>query len=285
MLCFMMSVQTEHGTRKNAFMKSDAQHDTDDSLRSHDEDQTAETGQIFLFPTGRGNRGKSFFTRWAVEEARNAGKEVIVADGDCTNQTLSAYFQDASAPPSADQVSITKWFEDLVQKQIESRKSLIVDFGAGDRTLKHVAHELSLVSFLQDLGIQPVAIHFVGPDTDDLAYLQSFETDSLFAPDATIVVFNQFCVPPHIPQATAFSDSIEESEVIQQILARGGDIVVMPILGCAHEIERRRISFIGATEGETKGSLPPLGLIDRQRTRMWRDNMKKAFAVVQHWLP
>ncbi|GAL98746.1 hypothetical protein AA0312_1682 [Acetobacter tropicalis NRIC 0312] len=285
MLCFMMSVQTDYRTRKNAFMKSDAQHDTDDSLLSHYENQRSVNSQIFLFPTGRGNRGKSFFTRWAVEEARNAGREVIVADGDCTNQTLATYFPDAFSPPSADQVSITKWFESLVQKQIESRKSLIVDFGAGDRTLKHVAHELSLVSFLQNFGVQPVAIHFVGPDTDDLAYLQSFETDSLFAPDATIIVFNQFCVPPHIPQATAFSDSIAESEIIRQILDRGGDIVVMPTLGCAHEIERRRISFIGAVEGQTKGSLPPLGLIDRQRTRMWRDNMKKAFATVQHWLP
>lgn len=281
----MMCVQTDHKTRKNAFMKSDAQHDTDESLLSHDEDQKVETGQIFLFPTGRGNRGKSFFTRWAVEEARNAGREVIVADGDCTNQTLATYFPDASSPASADHVTVTKWFEEQIETQIKSRKSLIVDFGAGDKTLKHVAHELSLVSFLKGQGIQLVAIHCVGPDSDDLAYLQSFETDSLFAPDATIIVFNQFCVPPHIPQATAFSDSIAESEIIQQILARSGDIVVMPTLGCAHEIERRRISFIGAVEGETKGSLPPLGLIDRQRTRMWRDNMKKAFATVQRWLP
>lgn len=244
-----------------------------------------ETSQIFLFPTGRGNRGKSFFTRWAVEEARNAGREVIVADGDCTNQTLSAYFPDASSPASADHVTVTKWFEEQIETQIKSRKSLIVDFGAGDKTLKHVAHELSLVSFLKGQGIQPVAIHCVGPDSDDLAYLQSFETDSLFAPDATIIVFNQFCVPPHIPQATAFSDSIAESEIIQQILARSGDIVVMPTLGCAHEIERRRISFMGAIDGETKDDLPPLGLIDRQRTTMWRDNMKKAFSEVQHWLP
>ncbi|OUI87892.1 hypothetical protein HK11_09050 [Acetobacter sp. DmW_043] len=280
-----MFVQTDHKTRKNTFMESDALHDTDDGRLSYDENQTVETGQIFLFPTGRGNRGKSFFTRWAVEEARNAGREVIVADGDCTNQTLATYFQDAYSPPSADQVSITKWFEGLVQKQIETRKSLIVDFGAGDRTLKHVAHELSLVSFLQNLGVQPVAIHFVGPDTDDLAYLQSFETDKLFAPDATIIVFNQFCVPPHIPQATAFSDSIEKSDIIRQILDRGSQIVVMPTLGCAHEIERRRLSFMRAIDGKTKDNLPPLGLIDRQRTRMWRDNMKKAFSEVQHWLP
>ncbi|WP_269151080.1 hypothetical protein [Acetobacter sicerae] len=42
---------------------------------------------------------------------------------------------------------------------------------------------------------------------------------------------------------------------------------------------------MGAIDGETKDDLPPLGLIDRQRTRMWLDNMKKAFSEVQRWLP
>ncbi|MEW9298634.1 hypothetical protein AB2M16_09625 [Acetobacter oryzifermentans] len=240
---------------------------------------------IFVFPLGRGNRGKTMFTRWAVEEAFNAGREVTVADGDCTNQTLSAYFKDVLSPSSADQVTVTKWFETLLEAQIEIRKSLIIDFGAGDRTLKHAAQDLSLVSLLKDCGITPVAIHFVGPDPDDLAYLQSFETDRLFVPDATIIVYNQFAIPSHIPQPAAFSESIAQSDVITQVLSRDGEIVVMPTLGCAHEIDRRRIGFIEAADGRTKGDLPPLSLFDRQRSRLWRDKMEKAFSDVTGWLP
>ncbi|MBN3868008.1 P-loop NTPase family protein [Gluconobacter kondonii] len=254
-------------------------------LLNEDEEHIGTRPPVFLFPTGRGNRGKTFFTRWVVEDARNMGREVIVADGDCTNQTLSAYFPDASSPSSADQVTVTKWFEELIEAQIKSRKSLIVDFGAGDRTLKHAAHDLSLDTFLSHHGIRPVVIHFVGPDPDDLASLHSFETGNLFAPAATIIVYNQFAIPPHVPPSAAFANSVAKSTVIQQILDRDGEIVVMPILGCAHEIERRRLGFIEAAEGQTKGDLPSLGLIDRQRVRLWQAEMKSRFSNVASWLP
>lgn len=258
---------------------------TEHDLSSEEDEHRGARLPVFLFPTGRGNRGKTLFTRWVVEDARNAGREVIVADGDCTNQTLSAYFPDASSPSSADQLTVTKWFEELIETQIKSRKSLIVDFGAGDRTLKHAAHDLLLDTFLNHCEIRPVLIHFVGPDPDDLAYVQSFETGSLFAPAATIIVYNQFAIPPHVPPSAAFADSVAESAVIQQILHRNGEIVAMPTLGCSHEIERRRLGFIDAADGQTNGDLSPLGLIDRQRVRLWQAEMKSRFSNVASWLP
>ena len=225
------------------------------------------------------------WSRFAAERAFNNGRALTLADADRTNQTLAAYFPDVVSPPSADPKTIAAWFDKLIEEHIERRRSLIVDFGGGDLVLKTVAKEIPLVTFIEEHGIMPVALYFVGPDPDDAAYLVSMERDKLFAPKATIIVFNEYSVPDHMPEAEAFDQTVFMHPVIAQVLDRGGEIVRMPTLRAAHEIDRRRLSFFDAADGKTKGGLPPLGLMDRQRTATWLRQMEESFATVRHWLP
>lgn len=161
----------------------------------------------FVVPLGRGTRGKTFLARWFVERAQEDGRSVVVADADRTNPTLSGYFEQVMRPPTADDRDVKAWLEQFIEQQIEERFTAIVDFGGGDLVLKGISRELGLAAFLESYGIQPVAVHLIGPDPDDLAYLRDVEAGA-FAPAATILVLNESLVPSHRTPAAAFEDTV-----------------------------------------------------------------------------
>src|ERR1700760_2601714 len=86
----------------------------------------------FIVPLGRGSRGKSWWARWAIERAQNQGREVVVADADRTNPTLSTYFEGVTAPLSADDRDVREWLAAFVEAQIEQRFTALLDLGGGD---------------------------------------------------------------------------------------------------------------------------------------------------------
>ena len=141
-----------------------------------------------VVPLGRGARGKSFLVRWMVERAQSQGRDIVVADADRTNATLSSFFDGVVTPPSADDRDVKEFLAQFIERQIEEKFSAVLDLGGGDLVLKQVARETQLVAFLSQHGITPVAIHCIGPDVDDLAYLQDVEQSGIFAPDATVLV-------------------------------------------------------------------------------------------------
>src|ERR1700680_1102801 len=90
-------------------------------------------------PLGRGSRGKTFVLRWMIERAQAAGRDVVVADLDRTNRTLSEFFEGVVSPPSADDRDALEFLSMLLERQIEERFSLAIDFGGGDLILKRMA--------------------------------------------------------------------------------------------------------------------------------------------------
>lgn len=234
---------------------------------------------------GRGARGKTFWTRWTVERAQSQGREVVVADADRTNATLSAYFQDVVSPPSADDRDVREWLNAFLEQQIERRFTAVLDLGGGDLILKRVARELRLVEFLGQYGIRPVAVHLLGADQDDLAYLQDVETGGVFAPDATILILNEALVPLHRTPVTAFRETVQSHPILAQTLTRGAKLVTLPRLEPASDIDLRRLTFAGAEAGEIGQGPGPLGPLKRQQVALWRRAMETAFAPVAEWLP
>lgn len=239
----------------------------------------------FIVPLGRGARGKTFWTRWAVERAHSEGREVEIADADRTNATLSAYFPNVISPPSGDDRDVGEWLKDLIDRQILERFTVVLDLGGGDLVLKRTARELELVNLLGQHGIRPVAVHLLGADQDDLAYLQDVETNGVFAPEATILILNQALVPLHRTPAAAFRETVQSHPILAQTLTRGAKLISLPRLEPAHDIDLRRLTFAGAEGGEVGRGSTPLGPIKRQQTAIWRRAMEAAFAPVAEWLP
>jgi len=235
-------------------------------------------------PLGRGNTGKTVLLRWVAERANNAGCFPAIADADRTNQTLSSYFDGVISPESADDLDMKEWLDALLEKQIESKMTVLLDLGGGDLVLKQHAAEMELVHFMHKHGVDVVAAHLIGPNLDDLAYLQSVEQGGTFAPERTILVLNEGLISGARSERGAF-EPIVQHRIFRDVVARGAKVVRMPRLGCLHEVENRRLSFAAAEAGQTKRELPPLGLTNRQRVAIWLRDMNAAFEPVADWLP
>ena len=247
--------------------------------------EPAAAGRPILFvPLGRGSTGKTVLLRWAAERAHNAGRYLVIADADRTNQTLAGYFESVNSPASTNDLDMHDWLDALVEKQIETRMTVLLDLGGGDQVLKQHAAEMELVPFMERNGVDVVAVHMIGPNLDDLAYLQSVEQGATFAPERTVLVLNEGLVSGGRSEERAF-DAIVDHAIFHEVMGRGAKTVRMPRLGCLHEVENRRLSFAAAQAGETKRGLPALGLTNRQRVANWLREMVTAFAPVAEWLP
>lgn len=237
-----------------------------------------------LVPLGRGSRGKTSFVRWAAERAQAHGRQVVIADMDRTNPTLRGFFSDVTAPEVANDLDVREWLAAFVEAQIEQRFTAFLDVGGGDMILKNVAREMDLTSFLAGHGIEPVAVHLIGPDRDDLAYLRDMEADGVFAPPATVLVLNEALVPANRAVRPAFQGVVDH-EIFRGVLARGGKAVWMPRLAAMHEVDNRRLTFSDAEAGKVKEGQAPLGPWNRQVVTKWRQHMEAAFADVADLLP
>jgi len=236
-----------------------------------------------VVPLGRGKTGKTTFTRWSAERAFNAGRPTVLADADRTNATLAAFFDHVVRPPSPDANRMKTWLNEILEVQIEQKFSMYLDLGGGDLILKEHARELGLVEMCQRYGVDPVAVHFLGSDQDDLAYLRDIERSGAFSPERTVIVFNQGILASHLSLTDAF-DALLDQEVYRKVAERGARTVFMPRLSCMAEIDRRRLLFDDAVAGRTKDG-KPFGLVNRQIVTMWLRAMDAAFADVKEWLP
>lgn len=231
-----------------------------------------------IFAVGRGGRGKTVAYRWMVDRALNRGRQIIVADADRTNQTLAAFFGNlVLSPPSAADDDMRPWLDTLLEQAIGHGKSLIVDLGGGDQLLKHAALELDLAGFLAENGVAPVVLHFVGADSDDLAYLRETERNGLLAPEKTAIVFNAGVVPAGISLDAAWAKH-EGDAALRAAIARGAQLVRMPRLACMTLLDDQRLRFTDANGGK-------LGLTNAQRVFMWLREMERSFEPIAAWLP
>lgn len=236
-----------------------------------------------ILPLGRGGHGKSLWARWMIDRAQSRGREIVVADADRTNPSLAAYFAGVLTPPSAGESDMEDWFAALCEQQALGGFNALIDLGGGDQLLKSIAGQMKLGPFIEALGIEPVAVHLIGPDLEDLTYLRDLEKDELFAPAATILVLNEGLVPGKRSPARAFQEILEHP-VFKTAAKRGAQPIWMPPLAPAREIALRHITINAADAGRSSERRPPVGPWNRQLITMWRKTMEQNFAPVQAWL-
>lgn len=245
----------------------------------------ADAPPVLALLFGRGGRGKTALARFLIERAHLHGRAVVVGDADRNNRTLSTYYEGVLSPPSVDDRDVLGWLEQLIDAQIAGRFSAILDFGGGDLVLKRAAREWQLPRILAENGVCLLAIHLLGADPEDLSILAELERDGLIAPERTALILNEALVPPHLSTATAFEESVRTQPVLRAALERGAQLLVMPRLAPMGEIERRRIGFAAAAEGQTGRDLPPLGPVRSHLTRMWLEQMEAVVTPIAGWLP
>ena len=98
--------------------------ETDTAVLTVDTNQVPAATQaqpLCVVPLGRGTRGKTWWVRWAVGRALAQGRDIVIADADRTNATLSAFFDRVVTPPSADETDMRDWFAAFIERQIADR--------------------------------------------------------------------------------------------------------------------------------------------------------------------
>ena len=78
--------------------------------------------------------GKTTLLRWLCERALEQNEDdLALATVDPVNRELGHFFPAAMAPPTQDPTHVTAWLEQLLAMVMETRKSVALDFGGGDR--------------------------------------------------------------------------------------------------------------------------------------------------------
>ena len=226
---------------------------------------------------GRGGSGKSTGIRYLVERAQDAGREIVIADAD-PRATLTAYFTGVAQPSHSEEVVVSDWLDALVNAQAEEPVTVVLDRNGGDQVFGRFAASLGLTDLLGGVGIMPVAVHFIGPDLDDLADLKRAEEEGAFKPEATVLVLNAGTIKDARPADAAFGP-VRAHPVYKAALERGAREVLFPRLPCMAAVNALRLPF-GHAETDKR-----LGITDRQRVVMWRRAVEEALLPVREWMP
>lgn len=245
---------------------------------------TVAADPVLLVGLGRGRVGKSTILRAAVERARNAGRDVIVADGDMRNPTLSGVFPDARRPHSGEPADMKDWLAALLNEAIHERRSVVLDLGGGDRALEEFGRDLALIEFCQATGISPVAVAVVGPDIDDVRHILSIEDAGAFRTKQTIVIFNEALVRQGASTAAAFAAVLNTREwaALEQ---REPETVLLPRLPCMADLERTGLGFYAAAAGAKGRDGVPLGPVQRFMVSQWLRTLEDKLGEAAGWLP
>lgn len=250
----------------------------------------------FAVLLGRGARGKSTMAIWMAERAILASRSVIIADIDAATATLPAFFTDVHRPRHTDNAAVKSWLNQMFDDQIASQASVILDTAGGDSLFPGYAQYMDLDrTLVEKAGITPVAIHVIGPSTDDLAMLRDCGKLYGFQPERTIAVLNLGCLEDSKVAEKRFED-VRKHKIYQTAIGSGVLEVVMPNLNLAARIAAKRMLFVSAATtpvweevddpdtGE-KIKKQVFGFMDRHLISQWLKEMERSFAPVADWLP
>ena len=234
---------------------------------------------------GRGKTGKTTTIRWMAERTIAAGREVLMADMDPTNDTFSKYLDGVARPSDpSDPALALKWLDRLLQHAMQHMTSAVIDLGGGDTTLRRLVSQIpDLVPMLEAAGFAVVAIHTVGPQEEDLSPLATLEALG-FQPRATAIVLNEGLMEVGDTPASAFTRIFRHS-AFRGVTDRGAVPVWMPRLLVASQVETRRLHYRDAADGHSGQGTTPLGPFDRARVANWLREMDQSFAGIRTWMP
>ena len=243
---------------------------------------------VLMIVVGRQRVGKTTFLNALAQHLRGQGASFEIWDADKMNATnnMSLFHREALQPTSVDPEDVKAWLEQRFTDLVERRFDAMLDVGGGDTPLARLVAEVPIATTLEDEGVRVVVVHVVGPDLADLDYLDRFEQDDLFAPEATLIVMNGGLVLSGRSLDFAFQQ-INDHDTITRSLTKGARIVEMPRLACMGAVTDRGLAFEDAMNGKVGADGRNLVLLDRPRVRKWwtKEFPEMVRCIPAEWLP
>lgn len=253
--------------------------------------QAAVTSPVLLIGLGRGGSGKSTLLAEAVYRAKAQGRDVISADFDAhRSATLTTMFPDAFKPVSEEMPDVKDGIINLLNLMVEQKRSAVVDFGGGDRSLLDFDRDMDLVKFCKRRGIDPVALFVLGPDNEDLMHCLKIYEAGFFRPKKMVIALNEGVVKEGKTVAGAFNATMEDAAFRAMCAESDAKVFLVNRLACMGEFITRRVkkgeplSFYDAASGKAAKPLDP---VQEFMTEEWLGDLEdeRQKLGVSAWLP
>ena len=243
-----------------------------------------------VFLAGPGNSGKSTLALFVVDEAVQAGREIVVIDADRVNPTLTNRIPHivARAPATSDE-ALRGWLSRTVFDRLGSLPAdVLIDVAGGDLSLVALRRLIDLRTLFDEAGVALVVLYPITPRVDDLAVLIQQQEAGLQA-HATALLLNEFRVPGDQTVERAYAQ-VQAHPAFLRAVAEGAAVIRLPTLVPAAAVEARGITLDEAASGEEVRRedgriVPPLGPIDRGMVRQWQELTRTALAPIASWMP
>jgi hypothetical protein len=238
---------------------------------------------------GRGRLGGSTLLDLLIQLGRDAGRNVLIGDGDRRNPTLSALYPPgnagAASQPKSDEVPDVKdWITDSVGEAMRLSASLVLDLGGGDRVMQEYGQDFALVEFCESQGMQPLGLFFCGPEMDDFEHILTIWRAGYFRARRSILLFNEHLVPSGRTPAGAF-DGIRSRPELKQLVEDGIRPMRVARLPCMAEVRASGLSFLEAAGGGRDGKF--LDPVRQFMVKQWIGKIQGEFERIgaTEWLP
>ena len=214
----------------------------------------------------KGGVGKSVLARVLAQYHIDKEKPFTAFDGDLSHGALVRYYGDYT---QAVDIGSFESADQIAEAAVESGCDVIVDLAAqAARPLDSWITESGLVDFSEDAGVGITLWHVMDDGTDSVRLLEKV-LDTYGAGPQYILVRNH-------GRGGDFS-LFDESEVKARAMALGARVMDLPSLhaGSMRKIDRAGASLWAAANNKDKAKGPTLGVMERQRVRVW---LNKAYS-------
>jgi hypothetical protein len=214
----------------------------------------------------KGGVGKSVLARVLAQYHIDKEKPFTAFDGDLSHGALVRYYGDYT---QAVDIGSFESADQIAEAAVESGCDVIVDLAAqAARPLDSWITESGLVDFSEDAGVGITLWHVMDDGTDSVRLLEKV-LDTYGAGPQYILVRNH-------GRGGDFS-LFDESEVKARAMALGARVMDLPSLhaGSMRKIDRAGASLWAAANNKDKAKGPTLGMMERQRVRVW---LNKAYS-------
>jgi cellulose biosynthesis protein BcsQ len=215
----------------------------------------------------KGGVGKSVTCRLLTQYAIDHQKPVTIYDADLSHGAMIRYYHDFSHPLDFNDPSQA---DSMIEKMLEADEDVIIDLAAQtSKNLNQWMDETGLPELSRELGIQLYFWHVMDDGSDSLNLLQQ--------------LLNHFDDIPHyiiVKNLARGSDfSLLQKQLDQYQDQYNFSVINLPALNSAvmRKIDHISASFWSAANNSDKSLGPVLGLLERQRVKVW---LNKAYQEI-----
>jgi hypothetical protein len=220
----------------------------------------------------KGGVGKSVLARILAQYHIDRNKPFSAFDADLSHGALMRYYAEYTR---AVDISDFESADQIAEVAADSGQDVIVDLAAQSaRKVDQWMAETGLVEFSKDLGVQVTLWHVMDDGTDAIRLLD--RTLQTYGPDPEyILVRNQ-------GRGGDFS-LFDQSDAKAKAESFGAQTIDLPNLhaGSMRKIDRVGASLWAAANNRDEAVGPTLGLLERQRVRVW---LNRAYAELDRVL-